>query len=164
MLSQIPSPLSTVNLRPISLGQATKQECLAGSRYGVYTDAVSEVKVLTSLHRAGYGNCYKPQMHLARLLHNKRTCRLASGHKVRCDQFLWRSAEYFPPDDTALTIGQLAWLDNDLLLPGMVPLLMTSGKTEEEVKTLIENAHHDLYYPIVKPSTRLHVVHARKRS
>jgi hypothetical protein len=68
------------------------------------------------------------------------------------------------PDDVNLTIGQLAWLDYDLLLPAMRPLLLSNGKHESEVKTLVENAHHDLYYPIVNPSTRLHVVHAIKRS
>jgi len=71
---------------------------------------------------------------------------------------------FWPKDDVTLTIGQLAWLDNDLLIPAMRPLLLANGKTESEVKTLLEDAHHDLYYPIVKPSNRLHVVHARKKS
>jgi len=71
---------------------------------------------------------------------------------------------FWPKDDLNLTIGQLAWLDYDLLLPAMRPLLLSSGKQESEVKALVENAHHDLYYPIVNPSTRLHVVHALKRS
>lgn len=68
-------------------------------------------------------------------------------------------------DDLTLTIGQLAWLDNDILLSSMRPLLLSnSRKSETEVKTLLENAYHDLYYPIVKPATRLHVVHAIKKS
>lgn len=67
-------------------------------------------------------------------------------------------------DDLTLTIGQLAWMDYDLLLPAMRPLLLSTGNTESEVKKLLEEAHHDLYYPIVKPSSRLHVVHAIKRS
>lgn len=68
-------------------------------------------------------------------------------------------------DDLTLTIGQLAWMDNDLLVSGMRPLLLqSSGKSQSEVDALIEAAYHDLYYPIVKPSTRLHVVHAIKRA
>jgi len=71
---------------------------------------------------------------------------------------------FWPKDDLTLTIGQLAWMDYDLLLPAMRPLLLSTGNTESEVKKLLEEAHHDLYYPIVKPSSRLHVVHAIKRS
>ncbi|KAF7976349.1 hypothetical protein HWV62_5921 [Athelia sp. TMB] len=71
---------------------------------------------------------------------------------------------FWPQDDTQLTIGQLAWMEHDLLLPGMRPLLLsTSGKTEAEVQALIENAQHDLYYPQERLSSRLHVAHARKK-
>lgn len=67
-------------------------------------------------------------------------------------------------DDTQLTIGQLSWMQNDLLLPGMLPLLLsTSGKPGDEVRTLVESAHHDLYYPKAQLATRFHVVHARKK-
>jgi len=91
---------------------------------------------------------------------------LDSGRKVCCFNGcpLINLIHRLYPDDVNLTIGQLAWLDYDLLLPAMRPLLLSHGKPETEVKTLVENAHHDLYYPIVNPSTRLHVVHAIKRS
>lgn len=67
-------------------------------------------------------------------------------------------------DDFNLTIGQLAWLDNDILLAGMRPLLLSNAmKSEAEVTSLLENAYHDLYYTDKKPATRLYVVHAIKK-
>ena len=55
-------------------------------------------------------------------------------------------------------------MDNDLLVSGMRPILLqSSGKTEADVDALIELAYHDLYYPIIKLSTQLHVVHAIKQ-
>ena len=67
-------------------------------------------------------------------------------------------------DDFTLTISQLSSMDNDLLLSGMCPLLLSSsGMSQLEVDALIEAAYHNLYYPIAKPSTHLHVVHAIKQ-
>ena len=52
----------------------------------------------------------------------------------------------------------------DLLVLAIRPLLLESGIPEQAVKTLIENAQRDLYYPLVHIATRLLVVHAIKKS
>ncbi|KAG8217725.1 hypothetical protein J3R82DRAFT_5884 [Butyriboletus roseoflavus] len=44
------------------------------------------------------------------------------------------------------------------------PLFMSTGMRDWEAKKLIEEAHQDLYYPLVHPSTRLHIVHAIKKA
>ncbi|KAF7983757.1 hypothetical protein HWV62_18946 [Athelia sp. TMB] len=55
---------------------------------------------------------------------------------------------FWPQGKFTLTIGQLAWMEYDLLLPAMEPLLMeASCRTQAQVKELIENAQQDLYYP-----------------
>ncbi|KAI0322208.1 S-adenosyl-L-methionine-dependent methyltransferase [Amylostereum chailletii] len=69
---------------------------------------------------------------------------------------------FWPKDPTLLTVGQLAWMNSDLLVLAIRPLLLSSGIPEAEVKTLIEEAQRDLYYPLVHIATRLHVVHAIK--
>ncbi|KAF7971965.1 hypothetical protein HWV62_19357 [Athelia sp. TMB] len=71
---------------------------------------------------------------------------------------------FWPEDETQLSIGQLSWMEYDLLLPAMEPLLMEmSHKTQDEVKLIIQNAQHDLYYPQDKLSMRMHIVHAIKK-
>ncbi|KAI9509636.1 S-adenosyl-L-methionine-dependent methyltransferase [Russula earlei] len=69
---------------------------------------------------------------------------------------------FWPKDPTLLTVGQLAWMESDLLILAMRPLLLASGLDEKEVKMLTEAAQRDLYYPLVHIETRLHVVHAIK--
>lgn len=61
-------------------------------------------------------------------------------------------------------MGELNWLDNNLLLGGMIPILLGSGIPEAEVDTLVGNAYKDLNSPIpVKLQTRIHVNHAFKK-
>ncbi|KZP09273.1 S-adenosyl-L-methionine-dependent methyltransferase [Athelia psychrophila] len=70
---------------------------------------------------------------------------------------------FWPQDDTQLTIGQQSWMQNDLLLPGTLPLLLsTSGQPREKVIDMVKAAQHDLYHSRDKLATRFHVVHARK--
>ncbi|KAG1756702.1 S-adenosyl-L-methionine-dependent methyltransferase [Suillus paluster] len=64
----------------------------------------------------------------------------------------------------ALSIGQLAWMNYDMMLPAMKPLFLSAGMRDWEAKKLIEEAHQDLYYPLVRASTRLHIVHATKKA
>lgn len=66
-------------------------------------------------------------------------------------------------DPVALSIGQLAWMNYDSMLPALKPLFLSAGMRDWEARKLIEEAHQDLYYPLVRPSTRLHVVHAFKK-
>ena len=70
-------------------------------------------------------------------------------------------ADNYDIDAHTLTIGQLAWMNNDLLLSRMWPCLLQSpGALQAQVDCLIANAYRDLYNPILKLSTHLHVVHA----
>ncbi|KAI6045759.1 S-adenosyl-L-methionine-dependent methyltransferase [Pisolithus marmoratus] len=71
---------------------------------------------------------------------------------------------FWPKDPVALTIGQLAWMNYDIMLPALKPLFLSAGMKDWEAKKLIEEAHQDLYYPLVRPSTRLHIVHAIKKA
>jgi len=71
---------------------------------------------------------------------------------------------FWPKDPTLLTVGQLAWMNFDLLVLAIKPLLLSSGISEGDVKMLIEDAQRDLYQPLVNMSTRLHLVHAIKRA
>ncbi|KZT26525.1 S-adenosyl-L-methionine-dependent methyltransferase [Neolentinus lepideus HHB14362 ss-1] len=70
---------------------------------------------------------------------------------------------FWPKDVTLLTIGQLAWMEYDHLLPAMRPMLLEAGLPEWKVKVLVEDAHRDMYEPVMPPSVRLHVVHAIKK-
>ncbi|KAI6036265.1 S-adenosyl-L-methionine-dependent methyltransferase [Pisolithus microcarpus] len=70
---------------------------------------------------------------------------------------------FWPKDPVALTIGQLAWMNYDIMLPALKPLFLSAGMKEWEAKKLIEEAQQDLYYPLVRPSARLHIVHAVKK-
>jgi len=69
---------------------------------------------------------------------------------------------FWPKDPTLLTVGQLAWMESDLLILAIRPLLLASGLDEKDVKMLTEAAQRDLYYPLVHIENRLHVVHAIK--
>jgi hypothetical protein len=62
-----------------------------------------------------------------------------------------------------LTVGQLAWMNFDLLVLAVKPLLLSAGLSESRVKMLVEDAQRDLYQPLAQMSTRLHLVHAIKR-
>jgi hypothetical protein len=90
---------------------------------------------------------------------------LVSGQKVRAHLPWLRIHErYVIPalDPTLLTVGQLAWMESDLLILAIRPLLLASGLEEKEVKSLTEAAQRDLYYPLVHIENRVHVVHAIK--
>lgn len=67
-------------------------------------------------------------------------------------------------DPVALSIGQLAWMSYDIMLPALKPLFLSAGMRDWEAKRLIEEAHQDLYYPLVRPSSRLHIIHAFKKT
>jgi len=69
---------------------------------------------------------------------------------------------FWPKDPTLLTVGQLAWMESDLLILAVRPLLLSLGLSEKEVKVLTEAAQRDLYFPLVHIENRLHVVHAIK--
>ncbi|THH20705.1 hypothetical protein EW146_g734 [Bondarzewia mesenterica] len=71
---------------------------------------------------------------------------------------------FWPKDPTLLTVGQLAWMNWDLLLLAARPLLLSSGLPEWQVKNLIAEAQRDLYHPLVHIASRFYVVHAIKRS
>ncbi|KAF7975583.1 hypothetical protein HWV62_9295 [Athelia sp. TMB] len=71
---------------------------------------------------------------------------------------------FWPSSDPQLLIGQLAWKEYDLLLPGMAPLLIEkSSKTDSAVKKLIQDAQYDLHYPKEKIYSRIHIAHAIKK-
>lgn len=66
-------------------------------------------------------------------------------------------------DPVLLTIGQLAWMDYDMLLMSLRPLLLqNSGLPPDHVDRLISDAQADLYYPQIRPSVCLHIVFAFK--
>jgi hypothetical protein len=65
-------------------------------------------------------------------------------------------------DPNRLTVGQLQWMDYDLLIPALRPLLLSSGLTEQIVTRMIQNAQHDLYHPAVNLSTCINIVHATR--
>ncbi|KIK96226.1 hypothetical protein PAXRUDRAFT_826169 [Paxillus rubicundulus Ve08.2h10] len=71
---------------------------------------------------------------------------------------------FWPKDPVALSIGQLAWMNYDLMLPALKPLFLSTGMKEWEAKKLIEEAHQDLYYPLVRASMRLHIVYALRKA
>lgn len=66
-------------------------------------------------------------------------------------------------DPTLLTVGQLAWMDFDLLLNSLRPYLFSLGLQALHVDQIIEGAQSDLYYPVVRLSSRLHVVRGVKK-
>ncbi|KAG7092526.1 hypothetical protein E1B28_008876 [Marasmius oreades] len=70
---------------------------------------------------------------------------------------------FWPTDSNMLTVGQLQWMDYELLLPALKPLFLSVGLPETHVRTLIRNAQHDLYNPISNLSAHLHIVYATKR-
>jgi len=71
---------------------------------------------------------------------------------------------FWPRDPILLTIGQLAWMNYDILLMSLRPLLLEhSGLPLEQVDKLITDAQSDLYYPEVRPNINLHIVFALKQ-
>ncbi|KAG8935669.1 hypothetical protein FRC02_006945 [Tulasnella sp. 418] len=68
-----------------------------------------------------------------------------------------------PIDPLLLTIGQLSWMNQDNLIPSVIPqLCAVNGLSEKEAKKLVENAQKELYYPNVRPYSCWHIAHARK--
>ena len=90
------------------------------------------------------------------------TSPLAFGQKVRTSALTCNFDFIFIIDPTLLTVGQLAWMESDLLILAIRPLLLASGLGENKVKMLTEAAQRELYYPLVHIENRLHVVHAVK--
>ncbi|KAF9501017.1 S-adenosyl-L-methionine-dependent methyltransferase [Pleurotus eryngii] len=71
---------------------------------------------------------------------------------------------FWPKDPLLLTVGQLAWMDCDLLIPALKPLFLHAGLPESKVTKLIKEAQQDLYYPLLQISCKYHIVHAFKRN
>ncbi|KAL5489878.1 hypothetical protein ACEPAI_4710 [Sanghuangporus weigelae] len=69
---------------------------------------------------------------------------------------------FWPKDDNMLAVGEHAWMDHDRFVPGVRPLFLNYGLSEFRVKILVEDAQQDLYYPLTRPYTCVHVSHARK--
>lgn len=65
-------------------------------------------------------------------------------------------------DPLPLTIGELAWMQYDLLILALKPLLLSGKIPGWQVDALIEDAQRDLYRPVVRPSNILHTVFALK--
>jgi len=69
---------------------------------------------------------------------------------------------FWPKDDGLLTVGQFAWMEHDLFIPAVRPLFLNYGLSEFRVKILIEDAQQDLYFPLIRPYSCVHVSFARK--
>ncbi|KIY72196.1 S-adenosyl-L-methionine-dependent methyltransferase [Cylindrobasidium torrendii FP15055 ss-10] len=69
---------------------------------------------------------------------------------------------FWPRDDVSLTVGQLQWMDFDLLLPALRPLFLHCGIPATKVQSLIEDAQRDLYNPEAHLITRINIVYASK--
>lgn len=92
---------------------------------------------------------------------------LASGTEVSITYIhlfqLTSSITHNNLDPLLLTIGQLAWMDYDILLTSLRPLLLeNSSLSVESVDELISAAQSDLYYPGTRLNICLHIVHAIK--
>ncbi|KAF9265442.1 S-adenosyl-L-methionine-dependent methyltransferase [Marasmius fiardii PR-910] len=70
---------------------------------------------------------------------------------------------FWPADPSMLTVGQLQWMDYELLLPALKPLFLSVGLPETHVRTLIGNAQRDLYHPTLNLSAHIHIVYATKK-
>ncbi|KAF6765257.1 S-adenosyl-L-methionine-dependent methyltransferase [Ephemerocybe angulata] len=70
---------------------------------------------------------------------------------------------FWPGDPTLLTIGQLQWMDYELLIPALLNLFLSQGIPQEEVDVIIGQAQHDLYYPTVPLMAHIHIAYASKR-
>ena len=53
-------------------------------------------------------------------------------------------------------------MEHDHFVPAVRPLFLNYGLSEFRVKILIEDAQQDLYYPLVRPFSCVHVTYARK--
>ncbi|KAJ6572900.1 S-adenosyl-L-methionine-dependent methyltransferase [Mycena sp. CBHHK59/15] len=71
---------------------------------------------------------------------------------------------FYPRDDRLLTVGQLQWMDYDLLLPALKPLFLHLGIREPKVDRIIKDAQNDLYHSEFELSSRLHIAYALRRS
>ncbi|KAK0197041.1 S-adenosyl-L-methionine-dependent methyltransferase, partial [Armillaria mellea] len=70
---------------------------------------------------------------------------------------------FWPREPLSLTVGQLQWMDYELLLPALRPFFLTVGLPETKVRSLIADAQQDLYHPSVHLSCLTYIVHASKR-
>jgi hypothetical protein len=60
-------------------------------------------------------------------------------------------------------MGQLQWMEYDLLLPSLKPMFLHLGLLESEVDQIIEDAQRDLYHGHFELSSRIRIAHATKR-
>ncbi|ESK94530.1 tam domain methyltransferase [Moniliophthora roreri MCA 2997] len=70
---------------------------------------------------------------------------------------------FWPADLESLTVGQLAWMEYDLLIPALKPMFLSLGLPETHCNTLIANAQKDLYHPQLNLSAHIHIVYASKK-
>ncbi|KAF8921217.1 S-adenosyl-L-methionine-dependent methyltransferase [Mucidula mucida] len=68
---------------------------------------------------------------------------------------------FWPEDPVSLTVGQLQWMDYELLLPALRPLFLTC-ELPDRVDKLITEAQQVLYNPEARLMTRINIVHASK--
>ncbi|KAL1715031.1 S-adenosyl-L-methionine-dependent methyltransferase [Schizophyllum commune] len=71
---------------------------------------------------------------------------------------------FWPEDPETLTVGQLQWMNYELLLPGLLPMFLYCGMPERQARDLILDAQHDLYHSPVRLSMQLHISYAVKRA
>ncbi|KAF8651489.1 hypothetical protein AX16_004787 [Volvariella volvacea WC 439] len=71
---------------------------------------------------------------------------------------------FWPTDETMRTIGEIQWMDYELLLPALKPFFLSVGLSDGFVDKLIADAQYDLYYPPAGScrTARIHIVHATK--
>jgi hypothetical protein len=84
------------------------------------------------------------------------------GGKCLAHKLIRRVLRISRADLHLLTIGQLQWMDYELLLPALKPFFLSAGLSENNVSRIIADAQHDLYYPAAPISTHLHIVYASK--
>ncbi|KAJ7829054.1 S-adenosyl-L-methionine-dependent methyltransferase [Mycena leptocephala] len=70
---------------------------------------------------------------------------------------------FYPENSSLLTMGQLQWMEYDLLLPSLKPMFLHLGLLESEVDQIIEDAQRDLYHGHFELSSRIRIAHATKR-
>ena len=106
---------------------------------------------------------------------SSRNCCLREHHRPRwkyprrflasrccCYLYISHLNLYSATDPHLLSAGQLQWMDYELLLPALRPLLLCNGLPPSTVDRLIQDAQHDLYPPAFPPSTIIHIAYASK--
>lgn len=61
-----------------------------------------------------------------------------------------------------LAMGQFAWMDHELFLPSCAPIFMEDGLDVHETWQIIDDALDNMYRPLIKPYSCVHVTLATK--